>query len=98
MTTITKTEHPHIAYVEGTCGGRPIINGTRTPVRAIVGYYKMGMSPEEIVRSLPHLSLAQVHDSLSYYYDHQQEIDNDIEENSEENVRKLYPPSKYPLE
>ncbi|MFZ1597721.1 MAG: DUF433 domain-containing protein, partial [Anaerolineae bacterium] len=24
----------------GICGGRPIIQGTRTPIKAIVGYYK----------------------------------------------------------
>ncbi|HHT9126148.1 MAG TPA: DUF433 domain-containing protein [Candidatus Brocadiia bacterium] len=97
MATTIKTEHPHITHVEGTCGGRPIVNGTRTPVRAIVCYYKTGMSPEEIVTSLPHLSLAQVHDALSYYYDHQDEINKDIEENSEANVTKLYPPGKYTI-
>ncbi len=97
MATITKTEHPHITHVEGICGGCPIITGTRTPVRAIVGYYKMGMSPDDIVASLPHLNLAKVHDALSYYYDHKEEIDKDIEDNSEENVMKLYPPNKYDI-
>lgn len=97
MKTATKTEHPHITHAEGICGGRPIIKDTRTPVRAIVEYHKMGMSPDEIIKSLPHLNLAQVHDALSYYYDHQKEIDKDIEENSEENVKKQYPPGKYTL-
>jgi hypothetical protein len=38
-----------------------------------------GSSPEEISFQHPHLSLAQIHAALSYYYDHQQEIDAYIE-------------------
>ncbi|MBN3881364.1 MAG: hypothetical protein HWQ42_34960 [Nostoc sp. JL23] len=41
----------------------------------------MGVSPEEIPRGLPHLSLAQVFDALSYYSDHQDEINAYIERN-----------------
>ncbi|MGQ9631098.1 MAG: DUF433 domain-containing protein [bacterium] len=77
----SKMKHPYITRVKGICGGRPIIDGTRTPVRSIVGYYKMGMSVEEILEDLPHLTPAKVFDALSYYYDHQDEIERDIEEN-----------------
>ncbi|HVG29580.1 MAG TPA: DUF433 domain-containing protein [Pyrinomonadaceae bacterium] len=38
-----------------------------------------GSSPEEIHFQYPHLSLAQIHASLAYYYDHQAELDADIE-------------------
>jgi len=41
---IMPTNHPFVVRVEGICGGRPIIVGTRTPVRSIIGYHKMGMS------------------------------------------------------
>jgi len=41
----------------------------------------LGLSPEEIVIHLPHLTLAQVFDALSYYSDHQREIDDYIEKN-----------------
>lgn len=61
--------------------GEPIIKGTRTPVRAIVEMIRIGYTPEGIVRGLPHLNLAEVHDALSYYYDNQAEIDNYIEQN-----------------
>jgi uncharacterized protein (DUF433 family) len=47
---------------------------TRTPVRAIVEIYRLGVAAEEIPNRLPHLSLAQVVDALSYYNDHPQEI------------------------
>jgi uncharacterized protein (DUF433 family) len=40
-----------------------------------------GVMPEEITRSLPHLTLAQVFDALSYYSDHQAEINFYIERN-----------------
>jgi hypothetical protein len=38
-----------------------------------------GLSPEEIHAEDPDLSLAQSHAALSYYYDHQAEIDTEIE-------------------
>ena len=41
--------------------------------------------PEEILTHLPHLSLAQVFDALSYYLDHQAEINEYMEKNQEPN-------------
>jgi len=38
-----------------------------------------GLPPSEIQRQYPHLSLAQIHAALAYYYDHQGEIDDTIE-------------------
>jgi uncharacterized protein (DUF433 family) len=38
-----------------------------------------GSSPEEIHFQYPDLSLAQIHAALSYYYDHQQAFDAEIE-------------------
>jgi len=34
-------------------GGEPIIEGTRTSVRAIVGLWRLGVMPEEILTHLP---------------------------------------------
>jgi uncharacterized protein (DUF433 family) len=61
--------------------GEPIINGTRTPVRAIVENWRLGIKPEEIPLHLPHLTLAQVFDALSFYLDNQPEINEYIERN-----------------
>lgn len=61
--------------------GEPIIVGTRTPVRAIVELWRLGTQPEEIPLQLPHLTLAQVFDALSFYADHQAEINDYIERN-----------------
>ena len=41
----------------------------------------MGVAVEEIPKRLPHLSLAQVFDALSYYSDHQDGINRRIEQN-----------------
>jgi len=61
--------------------GEPIITGTRTTVRTIVGLWRLGTSPEEIPTHLPHLTLAQVFDALSFYLDNQAEINDYIERN-----------------
>jgi uncharacterized protein (DUF433 family) len=78
---IETTEHPYIVRQSGILSREPIIKGTRTPVRAIVENWHMGYLPEEIPLHLPHLTLAQVFDALSYYSDHQDEIDAHIEAN-----------------
>jgi uncharacterized protein (DUF433 family) len=59
-------------------GGRPKIAGTGLTVRRIVGWYKMGMTPEEIAFEYPHLTLAQVHAALAYYHANREEIEADI--------------------
>lgn len=77
----TVIEHCYITADEKILGGEPIIKSTRIPVRAIVELWRQGISPEEIPNHLPHLTLAQVFDALSYYSDHQEEINAYIERN-----------------
>jgi uncharacterized protein (DUF433 family) len=69
--------------------GRPIIAGTGTTVRTVVGLYKLGLTAEEIVTQLPHLSVAQVYAALTYYHLHVEEIEADIEADSEETLMRL---------
>ncbi len=75
------TDHKYIVTDNEILHGEPVIKGTRTPVRAIVQMWRMGHVPEEIPSHLPHLTLAQVFDALSYYSDYQEEIDFHIERN-----------------
>ena len=77
----TSTEHLYIVKDDQILSGEPIVKGTRTPVRAVVELWRMGVAPEEIPRHLPHLTQAQVFDALSYYSDHQDEINLHIERN-----------------
>ena len=59
---------------------RPKIAGTGVSVRRIAGWYRLGCTPEEIVRDVPHLTLAQVHAALAYYYANREEIERDLAE------------------
>jgi uncharacterized protein (DUF433 family) len=70
----------------GIRGGRPKIAGTGLTVRRIVGWYKMGMSPEEIALEYSHLTLAQIHAALAYYHANREEIEADIAEEDEASV------------
>src|SRR5438067_10878821 len=58
--------------------GRPRIAGTGVTVRRIVGWYHLGQTPEEITQTIPHLTLAQVHAALAYYYANRDLIEADI--------------------
>ncbi len=78
---ITITENYYVTTEASILGGEPIIKGTRTPVRAIVESWRLGMPAEEIPKRLPHLTLAQVFSALSYYSDHQDEINGYIQRN-----------------
>ena len=75
------TAHRYVVTDAAILGGEPVIVGTRTPVRAIIELYRQGLTPESIPQRLPHLSLAQVFDALSYYNDYQDEINQYITRN-----------------
>jgi len=59
-------------------GGQPRIAGTGVTVRRIVGWYKLGLNPEEIADRIGHLTLAQVHAALAYYHANRDEIEADL--------------------
>jgi uncharacterized protein (DUF433 family) len=59
-------------------GGRPRVAGTGVTVHRIVGWYKLGLTPEEIADRIGHLSLAHVHAALAYYHANQEEIEADM--------------------
>jgi uncharacterized protein (DUF433 family) len=83
-----KVIHPYIISRKDYCGGSPVIVGTKFPVRAVVHYaLKRGLAPEELVQEFPHLTLAQIYDALSYYYDHKDDIEQELAENTEARLR-----------
>jgi uncharacterized protein (DUF433 family) len=87
---IQQTEHPYIVHNAGICGGRAIIKGTRISVQHIAELYKAGDTIEEILQSHPHIQAAAVFDALSYYLDHQAEIEQEIADNRRGSVMKKY--------
>jgi len=75
------TQSVYIVQDEGICGGQPRIAGTRINVQQIaLEYTRLGWSPDQICDAHPLLTLAQVHAAISYYYDHQADIDRSIRE------------------
>ena len=73
------------SYIELDADGRAWITGAHTKVIEVVcDKVAHGSSPEEIHSQHPHLSLAQIHSALAYYYDHQAEFDAEIAQQSEE--------------
>lgn len=68
----------------------------RTRVAQIaMDYLGHGWSADEIHRQHPHLSLAEIHAALGYYFDHVEEIEREIEAESREAERlaRNMPPS-----
>ena len=90
---LKKISHPYITRKKGVCGGKPIIAGTRIRVQdIIIEYNQMELTPDKIVQAHPHLTLAQVHDALSYYYNYAEEILSDIRKSEQlvGEMRKKY--------
>lgn len=78
MGKAVQTEHLYVHKDPAICGGDPVIAGTRIPVRLIYLRFRAGDSVEAIQHAYPHLTLAQIHDALSYAYDHLVEIEEEI--------------------
>lgn len=69
----------HIEKTSGVVGGKARIAGTRIRVMDIVLWYeKHGKTADEIVDMFSHITLADVHAAMVYYYDHREEIEHDF--------------------
>jgi uncharacterized protein (DUF433 family) len=70
----------HIEVAPGIRGGKPCIVGTRLAVNDIVLLHlRLGQSLEQIAGHYD-VSLAALHAAMTYYYDHQAEIDPAMQE------------------
>ena len=70
----------HIEVTPDVAGGKPRIKGHRITVQNIVVWHeRMGKSVDEISAEYG-LTLAEIHAALSYYFDHQDEINASIRE------------------
>lgn len=89
-----KTKHPYISIDPKIAGGQPIIKGTRIKVMDIaIRYELMGMSADSIIDEYSHLKLEQIHDALSYYYEHKDAFDKKYREDQSflARLKKQYP-------
>lgn len=84
MKTVEKL--PHLSLDEQ---GRPWIDNTNVKViEVVLDHLAYGWNAEAIQENHPHLSLAQVYAALAWYYDHQAEMDAEIEQ-QDERIRAL---------
>lgn len=77
MQDIVETRYEHIVLSQDQVA---CIAGTNTKVvELIVEIRAYGWSPEELHFQHPYLTLGQIHSALAYYWDHQAELDKDLE-------------------
>ena len=68
------------SLIERRENGVAWISGANTKVIEVaLDKIAYGWDPDEMHREHPHLSMAQIHAALSHYYEHQAELDADIE-------------------
>jgi uncharacterized protein (DUF433 family) len=73
--------YPHIESNPEISAGQPHITGTRITVSIVAREVEyLRMSADEVVAAHPHLTLAQVHAALAYFYDHRDEIEGAMRE------------------
>jgi uncharacterized protein (DUF433 family) len=73
---------------------RPVVAGTNIKVSQIASEVeRLGMTPDEVVEAHPHLTLADVHAALSFYYDHPEAIRGEWREAAQliTKLQKRYP-------
>lgn len=76
-------------------GPRPVVAGTDIKVSQVAWEYEsQGLTPDEIVDAHTHLSLADVHAALAYFYDHIDAIRADWRESDRmiEEMKAKFPP------
>src|SRR5436305_302548 len=71
--------YPHIEKVEGS-PARLVRRPRIRVAQLVIDYLNHGWSAAEICIHYPHLKPAEVHSAMAYYFDHQAEIDGEIEE------------------
>ncbi|MBI3849453.1 MAG: DUF433 domain-containing protein [Verrucomicrobia bacterium] len=76
-----------ISRTPGIKGGTPHLAGTGVTVRTIVRWHHSGLLPEEIAIRIGHISLAQVHVALAFYYANQEAMDREMAEEEAESDR-----------
>ena len=78
--TITIDIGTLITHSDEIKNGKPIITGTGVTVNRIVSWYKLGLTPEEILNRMghPNLNLARIYAALSYYHANRENIEADL--------------------
>ena len=82
--TITSPVQTKLESQPGVCGGQPCIAGTRIRVQDVFVWHELqGQSADHIVSRFPQLTMADVYAALAYYWDHRDEINRDMQAESD---------------
>lgn len=73
--SIIEQAYRHITLLDGVRSGLAVVTGTRIAVHDVIGLILNGAGVDDVVKSFPALTRAQVYECLSYYEEHQAEID-----------------------
>jgi uncharacterized protein (DUF433 family) len=87
LTFMAATSYRYLVNLPGVCQGKTIVEGTRIGVHDVVGLILNGASVDDVCRSFPDLSRAQVYECLAYYEDHRTQIDALVAEQMSEELR-----------
>src|SRR5438105_15214201 len=90
--------YPHIMKIESSPARLERMPRIRV-AQVAMDYLFQGWSPDEICNQYPHLKPAEVHSAMAYYFDHQAEIEKEIEDEAKlaEEWRKNTPSSSVVL-
>jgi uncharacterized protein (DUF433 family) len=69
------TAYRYLVNLPNIRGGKTIVEGTRIGVHDVIGLIVNGSGVDDVVRSFPDLTRAQVYECLAYDEDHRGEID-----------------------
>ena len=83
-------ESPYISEDDGALR----ISGTRVGLDTIIDYFQEAQTPEQIARSFPTVTLAQVYGAIAYYLENKKQIDDFFAEIDREFHRRVRPLSE----
>jgi uncharacterized protein (DUF433 family) len=69
------TSYRYLINLPDVCAGRTIVEGTRIGVHDVVSLIVNGATIDDVLRSFPALTRAQVYECLAFYEDHRAQID-----------------------
>jgi uncharacterized protein (DUF433 family) len=91
--SLVETRYEHIVLDDARI---PLIAGTTMKViELVLEQHAYGWSAEELHFQHPYLSLGQIHSALAFYWDHKDELDQDIAQRYArvEELRRITPTS-----
>ena len=74
----------HVTRTPGVCGGWPCVAGTRVRVWDVFqSYEEHGQDVTQVSEDYPHLTPADIHAALAYFYDHEAELREQLRQKEE---------------